>query len=235
MSEQPSGSRLAARHGARALCRAAGLALAVAASGMGLDPLGAQQLLDRIVARVSDRFVTLTDLRVAVALGVVDVPDGVDELEAVPQLVDRHLILVEVERFALPEPTAAAVARETEVMIAHVGSRLGEMMASTGIDDAGIRGIARDSLRIRAYLDQRFGTAEQLTEGEVARYYQIHPDEFTRDGTLMPFAQAEPLARQRAGSERRASILAQWTGDLRARGDVAVMPPTPLPAAPPGR
>jgi len=217
------------------LYRAVSLALAVAAGGVGLGPLGAQQLLDRIVARVSDQFVTLTNLRAAVALGVVDVPEGVDELEVVWPLVDRHLILVEVERFALPEPTAAAVGQETAVLIAHVGSRLGAVMASTGIDEAGIRSIARDSVRIRAYLDQRFGTAEQLTEGEVARYYQIHPDEFTRDGTLMPFAQAEPLARERAGSERRVSILAQWTGDLRARGDVAVMPPTPLPAAPPRR
>jgi hypothetical protein len=235
MSEQPSGPRLTGRHGARALYRAVSLALAVAAGGVGLGPLGAQQLLDRIVARVSDQFVTLTNLRAAVALGVVDVPEGVDELEVVWPLVDRHLILVEVERFALPEPTAAAVGQETAVLIAHVGSRLGAVMASTGIDEAGIRSIARDSVRIRAYLDQRFGTAEQLTEGEVARYYQIHPDEFTRDGTLMPFAQAEPLARERAGSERRVSILAQWTGDLRARGDVAVMPPTPLPAAPPRR
>jgi len=211
------------------------LALAVTAISAGLGPLGAQQLLDRIVARVSGQFVTLTDLRAAVALGVVDVPEGADELEAIRPLVDRHLILAEVERFAPPEPAAAVVAQETAVLIAHVGPRLDAVMASTGIDDAGIRSIARDSVRIRAYLDQRFGTAEQLTEGEVARYYQIHPGEFTRDGTLMPFDQAEPLARQRAGSERRASILAQWTGDLRARGDVAVMPPTPLPAAPPGR
>ena len=218
---------------ARALWRrVASLVLAVAAIGTGMGPLGAQQLLDRIVARVNGQFVTLTDLSAAVALGVVDVPVGLDELEAIGPLVDRHLILAEVERFVPPEPGAAAVAAEAATLVARVGSDLAALMASTGIDDVGIRGIARDNLRIRAYLDQRFGTADQLTEGEVASYYQIHPDEFTRDGTLMPFTQAEPLARQRAGSERRASIVAQWTGDLRARGDVAVMLPTPPPAAP---
>ena len=218
---------------ARALWRrVASLVLAVAAIGTGMGPLGAQQLLDRIVARVNGQFVTLTDLSAAVALGVVDVPVGLDELEAIGPLVDRHLILAEVERFVPPEPGAAAVAAEAATLVARVGSDLAALMASTGIDDVGIRGIARDNLRIRADLDQRFGTADQLTEGEVASYYQIHPDEFTRDGTLMPFTQAEPLARQRAGSERRASIVAQWTGDLRARGDVAVMLPTPPPAAP---
>ena len=236
MSEHSPESCLAGRQCVTAAWRrAASLAFAVVAIGVGVGPLGAQQLLDRIVAHVSGQVVTLTDLRAAVALGVVNLAEGVDELEAIWPLVDRHLILVEVERFALPEPSAAAIAQETETLIEHVRSRLDEVMGSTGIDRVGIRSIARDSVRIRAYLDQRFGTAEQLTEIDVARYYQIHPDEFTLDGTLMPFAQAEPLARQRAGSERRASILAQWTVDLRARGDVAVMPPTPLPAAPPRR
>ena len=108
-------------------------------------------------------------------------------------------------------------------------------MKSTGIDEARIRDIARDNLRIQAYLDQRFGATVQLTEEEVAQYYRIHPDEFTRNATLMPFAQAEPLARASAGAERRASIVAQWTRDLRARGEVAVMLPTPPPAAPPAR
>jgi hypothetical protein len=236
MGGHPSESCHAGRSGGSALWRrAASLAATVVAVGVGCGPLDAQQLLDRIVARVSGQVVTLTDLRAAVALGVVDLPEGADELEAIWPLVDRQLMLIEVERFAPPEPSAAVVAQETKALIAHVGSRLDEVMASTGIDDVGIRSIARDSVRIRAYLDQRFGTPEQLTEEDVSRYYQIHPDEFTRDGTLMPFAQAEPLARQRAGSERRASVLGQWTGDLRARGDVAVMSPTPLPAAPPRR
>jgi hypothetical protein len=108
-------------------------------------------------------------------------------------------------------------------------------MESTGIDEARIEDIARDNLRIQAYLDQRFGTTVQLTEEEVAQYYRIHPDEFTREGTLMPFTQAEPLARERAGAERRASIVAQWTRDLRARGEVVVMLPPPPRAAPPTR
>jgi hypothetical protein len=211
------------------------LAWAVAAIGAGIVPLGAQQLLDRVVARVSGQVLTLTDVRAALALGVVEVVDGADEREAIGPLVDRLLILAEVARFAPPEPTVDAIAQETAALIAHVGSGLNAMMSATGVDDATIRSIARDTLRIEAYLDQRFGTAEQLSETDVTRYYQIHPDEFTRDGTLMPFTEAEPLARERAGSERRTSIVTQWTSDLRARGDVTVMLHTPPPVAPPVR
>jgi hypothetical protein len=230
------GFRLTGSHEASASWRwTASAVMAFVAIGVGLGPLGAQQLLDRVVARVNGQFLTLTDLRAAMAFGVVDVSEDVDERDAIAPLVDRHLILAEVERYAPSEPATAAIAQEAGVLSAHAGYRLAAVMASTGIDESGIRGLARDNLRIRAYLDQRFGTADQLTEEYVARYYQIHPDEFTRDGTLMPFTQAEPLARQRAGSDRRASIVTQWTGDLRARGDVVVMLPTPRPAAPPQR
>ena len=98
-------------------------------------------------------------------------------------------------------------------------------MASTGIDEASIRDIARDNLRIQAYLDQRFGATVQLTEDEVTQYYRIHPDEFTRDGILDPFGEVEARVRTRAGEERRAMLVAQWVRDLRARADVSMPRP----------
>jgi len=200
-----------------------------------VSPGVGQELLDRIVAHVNGEVITLTDVRAAVALGVVEPPADADAIDAVEPLVSRYLVLAEVERFAPPEPAADVVARETASLIGRLGSRLVAVMESTGIDEARIEDIARDTLRIQAYLDQRFGTTVQLTEEEVAQYYRIHPDEFTREGTLMPFTQAEPLARERAGAERRASIVAQWTRDLRARGEVVVMLPPPPRAAPPTR
>ena len=184
---------------------------------------------------MSGEVITLTDVKAAVALGVVEVAADADEIEAIERLVGRQLVLAEVARFAPPQPSAADVTRETATLIARAGSRLDAVMESTGIDKARISDIARDNLRIQAYLDQRFGTTVQLTEEEVAQYYRIHPDEFTRNSTLMPFTQAEPLARERAGAERRASIVAQWMRDLRARGEVAVMLPTQPPAVPPAR
>jgi hypothetical protein len=190
-----------------------------------LSPVFGQQLLDRIVARVNGDVITLTDLKAAVALGILEGPTGGDETLAIEPLIDRQLVLTEVARFAPPEPAPADVARETAALTARVGSRLAAVMESTGIDEARIRDIARDNLRIQAYLNQRFGTTVQLTEEEVAQYYRIHPDEFTRNGTLMPFTGAEPLARERAGAERRASTVAQWMRDLRSRAAVQIRQP----------
>jgi hypothetical protein len=105
-------------------------------------------------------------------------------------------------------------------MAARAGGRLAVVTEETGADAARIRELARETLRIQGYLDQRFGTAAQLTEEEVLQYYRIHPEEFTRDGRLIPFGEAEPMARERASRERRASTVAQWLRDLRGRADV---------------
>jgi hypothetical protein len=183
------------------------------------SPLGGQQLLDRVVARVNGTAITLTDVHAASALGIIDSARG--ESAAIDQLVDRQLVLDEVARFLPPEPAAAAVAAEAGSLTTRAGRRLAEVMASTGIDEARIREIARENLRIQAYLDQRFGATMQLTEEEVAQYYRIHPEEFRRGGTLMPFTEAEPLARERASAERRATTVTQWMRDLRRRAAIS--------------
>jgi hypothetical protein len=185
---------------------------------LGLSSVAAQQLLDRIVARVNGVAITLTDVKAAVALGVADPP----EAAAIEQLVDRQLVLGEVARFLPPEPSTAAVAAEAAKLTAGAGDRLPEIVASTGIDEARIREIARENLRIQAYINQRFGVNVQLTEEEVAQYYRIRPDEFTRGGALIPFSEAEPLARERASAERRAVTVAQWMRDLRARAAISL-------------
>jgi hypothetical protein len=194
-------------------------------------PLSAQQLLDRVVARVNGSAITLSDVKAALALGLVEVPPEAGEQAAIDRLVDRQLVLTEVARFAPPEPSAAAVAREVAAMTMRTGGRLAAIMETAGLDEGRLRDIARDTLRIEAYLTQRFGPTAQLTEEEVLQYYRMHPDEFTRGGRLMPFAEADDLARDRAAGERRATTVAQWMRDLRGRADI-VMPRTPPPGAP---
>jgi len=189
--------------------------------GLWLSPLSAQQLLDRVVALVNGTPITLTDVNAAIGLGLVDRSGTDDQASARRQLIDRQLILGEVARFTPPEPDAAAVEREMAALKAAPGARLQALMQSTGLDDQRIRDLARDTLRIEAYLDQRFGTSVQVSEEEVEQYYRGHPEEFTQSGVLLTYDEAAPLARQRASTVRRAALIAQWLRDLRARAEVA--------------
>jgi len=68
-----------------------------------------------------------------------------------------------------------------------------------------------------------------VNDEEVAKYYREHEAEFTRGGELMPFDEAEPIARQGTSSVRRRAIIDQWIRDLRTRTDVAINSRTPNP------
>ena len=193
-----------------------------------LTPAPAQELLDRVLARVEGEPITLSDARAAIGLGVVDVPPGPDPIAAaLRQLIDRRLVLAEVARFAPPEPDPAMLEEQVNALRARAGSpaQLAELEKTTGVDDVQIREMARDALRIQAYLNGRFGATAQPTDEEVGQYYRTHLDEFRKDGQLMPFAEAEPIARQRAAAERRRAVIAQWMRDLRQRADVVEMYP----------
>ena len=202
------------------VCRRSWLIVAIL---MGcLSPLPAQQLLDKVVARVGNSAITFTDVNAAIALGIVAVPPAGDQQGvAIDRLIERQLVLAEVARFAPPEPDITAVDADVAAMKARAGARLADVMQSTGLDEARIRDLARDTLRIQAYLNQRFGLTVQVSDQEVTEYYRARPEEFARNGTTIPFEAAEPVARQRAAAARRAATIAQWMGDLKQRAEVS--------------
>jgi hypothetical protein len=189
-------------------------------------PVAAQELLDRVLARVNEEAITLTDARAAIALGTIEQTDGVDPIvSAVVQLIERRLVLAEVARFAPPEPDITSLDARVNAIKAHVGSpeQLAALEKRTGVGDVQIREIARDDLRIRAYLNQRFGSSVQATDDDAAAYYRAHLEEFRVNGELTPYAQAEPIARQKAAAERRSAVIFQWMRELRQRADVVEM------------
>jgi hypothetical protein len=195
---------------------AAGCILSFAVCILHGAPAQAQQLLDRVLAQVQGVPITLSDVRAAVGLGLA----SGDADAALQQVIDRQLLLNEVQRFPPAEPAPAAIDAEAAAIRMRAGGALPELMRATGIDERGVREAARDTLRIRAYLDQRFGTNVQVSDDEVDRYYRTHQNEFLRDGLLIPFAEAEPLVRERASAERRQATIDQWMRDLRERSDI---------------
>jgi hypothetical protein len=182
-----------------------------------------QEVLDRVLARVNGEPITLTDARAAIALGVVEPAPGVDPIvSTVLQLIERRLVLAEVARFAPPEPDIAAMNAQVNTLKSRVGGpqQLAALEKSTGVGDTRIREIARDTLRIQAYLNQRFGASVQASDEDAAAYYRAHLDEFRLEGKLVPYTEAAPLARQRASEERRRAMIFQWMRELRQRADV---------------
>jgi len=191
----------------------------------------AQQLLDRVLARIGTEAITQTDVEALVEFGLIEARSPTVPA-AVQQAIDRLLILKEVTRFPSAGPPAADVEQQLAAMKARVGDRLGQMLQITGLDEDRLRGLARDTLRIRSYLQQRFGFA-QVGEEEARKYFEAHREEFTRNGMPLTFEEAAAEARQRAAATRVQGAVSLWLQDLRVRSDVAlVMSPSEQPAAP---
>lgn len=138
--------------------------VAVACHGWLSPGLVAQQLIDRIIARIGMTVVTMTDVNAAIAFGVVA---GDDFELAAEQMIQRQLLLNEVARFAPPDPGPGEIDRVVDQMKARAGDRLPQVMESTGVTDERLREMARDTLRIQAYILQRFGPPEQRRPNEV--------------------------------------------------------------------
>ena len=121
----------------------------------------ATQLLDSVVARVSGVGITPTDVEAALGLGVIAVAAGQDRMAAgTKAMIDRRLLLAEVSRFPPAEPPQAAILERVAAMKSRAGAGYDALVRRTGLDDERVREMARDSLRLEAYIAQRFGTAE---------------------------------------------------------------------------
>jgi hypothetical protein len=117
------------------------------------------EVIDRVLAVVAGQVITLTDVSAAIDLRLQTSDGAADPIRAVlSKLIDRELVLAEVERYAPTEPTSEAVDREVDRVRARFESAdaMNAALAKSGIDEQHLRETLRQDLRIRAYLDQRF-------------------------------------------------------------------------------
>jgi hypothetical protein len=148
---------------ARVAC--AVLAMCAAASRI----VRADEVIERVLAVAGGELITQSDVAAARQLGLLDqqiAPDAgqpmdeAEEHQIVSRLIDRALMLDEVDRYALPEPSADAVDRAVAAVRARFDSQAAfeGVLARVGYDDRYLRGVLRQDLRIQAYIAERFAT-----------------------------------------------------------------------------
>lgn len=178
------------------------------------------------MAVVSGSIITLSDVNAAIGLGLVGIEGAADPIgAALDRLIERALMLVEVERYAPPEPTLAEIDNRVQALRERFPSEeaMARALAAYGVIPDRLRAIARDDLRLAAYLNQRFAPSIQATDEDVQRFYRDHQQEFTSGGIILPLAEAEPEVRRRLDATRRAQLIEEWTRGLRLRAEVTVL------------
>ena len=184
---------------------------------LGWAPPAPADLIDRVLAVVAGQVIMLSDVRGVMQLGLVDTAGARDaQSAALTQLIERQLILAEVDRYVVEEPTPDAIERRLVRVRAIFSSeaQFGEALAEAGLSDADLRQIVRDDIRIDAYLDQRFAAAVQPTDEELLTYYRRHEGDFTQGGRIVPFADVRETVGSRLAAERRQELIADWVTTL---------------------
>jgi hypothetical protein len=200
------------------LCALCGLLLVL---GAERRRAGAE-IIDRVLAVVAGNLITLSDVNAVIDLHLMIIDEGADPIRQIlPRLVDRALMLAEVERYAPPEPDADAVNRQLGAVRARfpTAQAFETTLARVGFDERHLRETLRQDLRIVAYLDQRF-TVQPPTDDDLGRYYRAHPQRFTENERLTPFNQARPRVLEAATTERRQRLVDDWVNGLRRRAEI---------------
>jgi parvulin-like peptidyl-prolyl isomerase len=180
------------------------------------------EVIDRVLAVVDGVVITLSDVAAASALGLVPEENSDDRTGAVlARLINRQLILGEVDRYAPSEPSDESIEQELQLIRSRFASTDAYTVALTrlGLDDKRLRQTARDSLRIRAYLEQRFAVPPPGDE-ELRRYYREHFQEFTKDGQTVSFESVRAQIEDILVTTRREMLVDEWVNGLRRRADI---------------
>ena len=116
--------------------------------------------LDRILAIVNGQVITHSDVRAFIDLRLVDIQDGpVPEVEMLNFLIERRVVLDEVNRFVITEPTSVAVDRRLDLLLNQLpdGLELNLVLDRVGLTVGDLRQLLADEIRREVYLVDRFG------------------------------------------------------------------------------
>jgi hypothetical protein len=203
-------------------CRARVFAVVLVLAA-GVAGIRASELLDRVIAVVSGTVITLSDARTAIMFGLVETRDASDPIAVAMQwLVDRQLVLDEVNRYDTPDsdlttvdPVFSEIRKKLEG-----GKGTAAVLASLGLDEAGARRFVRDTVRVQQYLRKRFESILPGTDEELRQHYSANRSQFVRAGRQLTLEEARDLVQESLQESRRIQAIDAWLARLRRRADV---------------
>ncbi len=140
----------------------------------GVAPLPAQEVIDRIVARVENDVILLSDVR---ALGrYQQLVEGKTESDAqlLDRLIDQWIVRNEADTAQFPRPTDAEIAagvdrvQKSFTSVTEYESRKQQV----GLTDADVKSMVTSQLYLGNYLDSRFRPSAKVEPKDVDDFYQ---------------------------------------------------------------
>jgi hypothetical protein len=195
------------------------LALSMGMAGARLT-LSAQLVVDRIVARIEDDIITLSEVR---ELGryqqLIEGRAGSDD-RLLAELIDQWIVNSEATAARFPRPIEAEVNRELDGLEKQFASpeayraRLRELGLS-----AAVRRIVERQLYLVRYLDYKFRPAAQVDAEAIEKYYreQLTPQLTAAGQTVPPLDSVEDEIRELLTERQIGERTSRWLDETRSR------------------
>jgi hypothetical protein len=136
--------------------------------------MSGQEVVDRIVARVENDIILLSDVRELEEYQ--ELVNGKSERESaiVDRLIDQWIVRSEAQLSRFPEPKSEEIDREVARVVKSFASpeEYEARKKQSGLKDAEVRKIVTAQLYLNNYLDSRFRPSAQIDEKAVVDFYQ---------------------------------------------------------------
>jgi parvulin-like peptidyl-prolyl isomerase len=143
-------------------------------TALGAMPLPAQEVIDRIAARVDNDIILLSDIRVLERYQ--QLVDGKSESDAqvLDRLVDQWIVRNEAETAQFPRPSDDEIARGVERVQKSFTSpeEYNTRKKQIGLTDADVRAMVSSQLYLGNYLDSRFRPSVRVEPRDVDAFYE---------------------------------------------------------------
>jgi parvulin-like peptidyl-prolyl isomerase len=205
------------------------LAFVAALFGLAfVEQLSAQEIIDRIAARVENDVILMSDLReLSHYQQLLDGKAEPDE-QLLDRLIDQWIVRSEAEASRFPQPSDADVNRGMERLQKSFASaeEYESRRKQSGLSEAEVRRMVTSQLYLSSYLDSRFRPSVQIDAKAIADFYQngVIPRAQARGQTPPTLEDArEPI--QEALVQRGINEQAdRWMKESRARLHVDKLP-----------
>jgi len=149
--------------------------------GCSMD--AAQELIDRIVARIENDVILLSDVRLLSSYQLLVDGKAESDAEILDRLIDQWIVRNEANVARTPQPSDADIDRAMQHLIQGFSSKedFESRRKLAGLTDAGVRRVTADQLFLNSYLDSRFRPTVQVDEQAIQDFYK---------NALLPRAQA---------------------------------------------
>ncbi|HKM91481.1 MAG TPA: hypothetical protein VJX29_12780 [Candidatus Acidoferrales bacterium] len=198
------------------------------AACLGAPVLSAQVVVDRVVARIENDIITLSDVRELAAYQRLSGRRPAPEPELLQQLIDQWIVANDAAAARFPAAPAQQVDAQLAALQNQVGTpqQFAARLRELDLSEQDVRRLVAKQIFLDLYLERRFRAVARVQPADVEQYYR---NEFVPQ--LQRRKQAVPLLDDVRDSitdlllERDITRLAQqWIEQTRASLDVEIFP-----------